>query len=322
MEGIAWYVKQFFLHPVVTFVVKIIIAITLLTALFLYIDLNEIARSLSHANPLLLILGFILVVANTGIHFVRWRFLLRLISKGISNNDVIVSLFVGYASGFFTPAQVGEIAGRIASHPDLRKSHVVGMTIIDKLYILALTILTGIVALSLFASLYFTEYWNTLYAVPILVLVGFLLYAFLFPQSMKFVFRVIPEKIRAHNLYAMLHIIETNFFNTHGRILFALTTSLYICIVIQFFIFINAFEPVSFLDTTLCSLSVYFVKAVILPISIGDLGVRESASIFFFSKIGVSAAAAFNASMCMFLANVLLPSVAGALMVVRLKLQW
>lgn len=314
--------KQIFSHPAGSFVIKIVIAAALLSALFLYIDLDEIIRSFSDANPLLLIIGFILVLVNTGIHFVRWRFLLRLISKDISNDEVFTSLFVGFAAGFFTPAQVGEIAGRIASLPDLRISHVVGMTIIEKLYVLALTILTGIIALSLFASLYFAEYWDTLYAVPVLIVVGFLLFAFLFPKSMKFVFHLIPEKIRAHNLYGMIYTIGSNFFNRHGQILFALTTSLYVVIAAQFFIFINAFEAVSFFDTALCSLSVYFVKAVILPISIGDLGVRESASIFFFSKVGVSAAAAFNASMCMFLANVLLPSVAGALMIIRLKLQW
>ena len=52
-----------------------------------------------------------------------------------------------------------------------------------------------------------------------------------------------------------------------------------------------------------------------------DLGVRESASVFFFSKFGVSSAAAFNASMCMFLVNVLLPSIAGALLVLKVKMK-
>ncbi|MBI2427648.1 MAG: flippase-like domain-containing protein [Ignavibacteriales bacterium] len=314
--------KRFFSHPLVSLTLKIAVSISILAALFYYINIDEILQSISRADTLLLVLGCSLVIANTGIHFIRWRYLLRLLSKDISNEEVFTSLLVGFAAGFFTPAQVGEIAGRIVSHPELRKSHVVGMTIIDKLYILALTILTGVAALTLFAALYFTEYWNMLYTIPVIVICGFLIFAFLFPQSIKSMLRFVPEKIRDHNLYNMISIIETKFYNAQGRTLFALTLLLYVVIAVQFFIFINAFETVSFFDTALCSLSVYFVKAVVLPISIGDLGVRESASIFFFSKVGVSAVAAFNASMCMFLANVLLPSAVGALMILKLKLKW
>lgn len=314
--------KQFFSHPVISFLLKFAITLSILVALFYYIEINEIVRSFRQANTLLLILGFVLVIANTGIHFIRWRYLLRLLSKEIQDSEVVTSLLVGFAAGFFTPAQVGEIAGRIASHPELRKSHVVGITIIDKLYILALTFLTGISALTVYTAKYFSEYWNLLYVLPIVLILVLICAVFLFPQSMKKFLKYIPEKIRQHNLYSMIGIIETTFFNQQGRLLFALTAMLYAIIGVQFFIFINAFESVSFFDTVLCSLSVYFVKAVILPISIGDLGVRESASIFFFSKVGVSAAAAFNASMCMFLANVLLPSAIGALMIVRLKTKW
>lgn len=315
-------VKRFFTHPIVSFSLKIVISVSLLTALFYYINIDEIVRSISQANALLLILGFTLVIANTGIHFFRWRYLLRLLSKEIPNEEVFTSLLVGFAAGFFTPAQVGEIAGRIMSHPELRKSHVVGMTIIDKIYILALTILTGVCALSLFTYLYFNEYWNPWYTIPVIGVSLFLVYAFLFPQSIKSMLHFLPEKIRHHSLYSMISIIETKFYNTQGRALFGLTGLLYVVIAVQFFIFINAFEAVTFFDTALCSLSVYFVKAVVLPISIGDLGVRESASIFFFSKAGVSAVAAFNASMCMFITNVLMPSVVGAIMILKLKLKW
>lgn len=314
--------KQFALNPIVSFILKIAVSVSILAALFYYIDIDDIIRSLSGANAVMVVLGFVLVIANTGIHFIRWRYLLRMLSHEISDGEVMTSLLVGFTAGFFTPAQVGEIAGRIASHPQLRKSHVVGVTIIDKLYILAVTILTGVSALALFAAAYFTEQWNAAYIFPIVVILVLICAMLLFPQSMKRYLNYIPEKIRQHNLYSMVHIIETTFFNKEGRILFVLTAGLYAVIGVQFYIFVNAFEPVSFADTVICSYSVYFVKAVILPISIGDLGVRESASIFFFSKVGVSAATAFNASLCMFLANVLLPSVIGALMIVRLKTKW
>ncbi|MHB1050052.1 MAG: lysylphosphatidylglycerol synthase transmembrane domain-containing protein [Bacteroidota bacterium] len=300
---------------------KIIVAAGLLFGLFLYIDADEIAESLAYADPLLLSAGTALVVANTGIHFIRWRYLLRLLSKEITNTDVLTSLLVGFSAGFFTPAQVGEVAGRIASHPDIRKSHIIGITIIDKMYILAATIITGIPALAIFTASQYPENWHFLFTVVIAVCSASVAVLFLLPERIQPLFRLLPARIRDHKLYAMINIIEETFHNRQARPVLALSLMLYGIIIGQFFIFLNAFESVSLTATAIGSMSVYFIKAVILPISIGDLGVRESASVFFFSKFGVSSAAAFNASMCMFLVNVLLPSIAGALLVLKVKMK-
>jgi uncharacterized membrane protein YbhN (UPF0104 family) len=313
--------KNLFLHPVVSFILKSVISISLLSALFYYIDSDKILRSYVQANKLLLTIGALLVAANTGIHFLRWRFLLRLIEPDVSNNTVITSLLVGFTAGFFTPAQVGEIAGRIASHPDARKSHIVGITLIDKLYLLALTLITGLVALIFYVTIFFTEYWNGAYVFPLLIIVVAACIASLFPQTVKTLLIYLPRRVREHKLYNMISIIETTFHNTQGRYLFLLTSALYGVIAVQFYVFINAFESVQFFESIVCTFSIYFVKTVILPVSIGDLGVRESASVFFFSKVGVSAASAFSASLCMFVVNVLLPSVVGALFILKLKLR-
>lgn len=314
--------KHFFFHPAVSFILKIVISISLLTALFYYLNVDEIIRTYNNANTLLLALGFVLTGANSGLHFLRWRYLLHRVQPNISNTSVFTSLMVGVTVGFFTPGQIGEFAGRLASHPELRKSHIIGITLIDKLYLLVLTLITGIVSLALFAMYYYPTYWNIWYSYPLLLIVALLLFIGLYPQAVKYFLRFIPSRIREHRFYALVNIIETAFHNTQGRVLFALTTILYGVIVLQFYIFVRAFEPVSLFDSTLCTLSVYFVKAVILPISIGDLGVRESAAIFFFTRVGVSAASAFSASLCMFLANIVLPSAVGALLILRLNLRW
>jgi hypothetical protein len=53
-----------------------------------------------------------------------------------------------------------------------------------------------------------------------------------------------------------------------------------------------------------------FVKSL-LPISIGDLGIREAGSIYFFSIYGISQAAALNASLLLFSINIFIPSILG-----------
>jgi uncharacterized membrane protein YbhN (UPF0104 family) len=58
----------------------------------------------------------------------------------------------------------------------------------------------------------------------------------------------------------------------------------------------------------------------IFPISIADIGIREAGSVYFFALLGISSAAAFNASMVLFLINILLPSVVGLLFLPKASL--
>lgn len=319
MERNILTVKGLLRSPAFSFLLRTLVAAGLLYGLSLYIDAAAVVASLRTADPSLLAAGFLLVAANTGVHFLRWRYLLRLVSPDVSNAEVLTSLLVGFTAGFFTPAQVGEFAGRIASSPGVRRSRIVGMTLIDKAYLLAATVLTGVPSLALFVSLFYPGQWNSAYSAGIILFVTAVVALASFPERSIGLLRRLPERVRSHRFFSIFGVMEDGFRDLHGRVTFLYSLALYAVIALQFALFINAFEPVAADVSVIGSFSVYFVKAVILPVSIGDLGVRESASVFFFAKYGVSAAAAFNASLCMFLANILLPSAAGALLVLRLR---
>lgn len=313
--------KEFFSRPIVLFWLKVLISAVLVTALIRYIDFGALIESLSRAHYALLALGFALIAINIGVHFLRWRYLLRLIAADISNEEAFTSLLVGLTAGFFTPGQIGEFAGRIASHPDIKKTHILGITIIDKLYLLALTSIFGIISVAVFAFVYFNALWSNLYGLAAGVIVCTLFFIFLQPTFAKNIFAYIPERFKRHALYNVVDVIDTKFHNKEGRVLFLMTGLLYSLIFLQFYIFATAFEPIHFFDSLMCSSAVYFVKAVVLPFSIGDLGIRESAAVFFFSRIGFSPASAFNASMCMFFANLAIPSLIGAFLILKLKVR-
>ncbi|MFA6457025.1 MAG: lysylphosphatidylglycerol synthase transmembrane domain-containing protein [Bacteroidota bacterium] len=311
--------NAFLSHPRVAAVVKMIISIALIVALLYYININAIAESFRNANVFYLSVGFALAILQLFIHVYRWRYLLRLISKDISTGEAMTSFFVGFMAGFFTPAQIGEFAGRIASHPNVNKSHIVGITLVDKLYWAALTFVIGGGGVIVFISNHFEEYWNPLYRYPVTFVLGVIIAVFLYPEKIKEVLKALPEKIRGHRFYEMIQVIEDVFHNKNGWMLFFLTTLLYSVILIEYYFLTNAFQAVGFEDVVMCAASVLFVKAVILPISFGDLGVRESAAVFFFEKVGVIAAVAFNASIVMSFANVIVPTAIGAVLVTKLK---
>ena len=87
---------------------------------------------------------------------------------------------------------------------------------------------------------------------------------------------------------------------------------------VQLFILILAFEKISPLQSFAASSSAMLVKTL-LPISLGDIGIRESASVYFYAKMGISKATAFDASFILFILNILFPSFVGLVIVLRDK---
>ncbi|MBU1881561.1 hypothetical protein KKA08_05960, partial [bacterium] len=67
------------------------------------------------------------------------------------------------------------------------------------------------------------------------------------------------------------------------------------------------------------SAATLFTKAA-LPISIGGLGVGETASVGFFKIFEVSQAAAFNSSVMLFSMNVLFPAILGFFIMLKLRI--
>lgn len=60
-----------------------------------------------------------------------------------------------------------------------------------------------------------------------------------------------------------------------------------------------------------------FAKTIIPPVSFAELGIREGASVFFLTYFGETQAVAFNASIFLFMINVLLPSLVGLIFFFR-----
>jgi uncharacterized membrane protein YbhN (UPF0104 family) len=60
-----------------------------------------------------------------------------------------------------------------------------------------------------------------------------------------------------------------------------------------------------------------FAKTMIPPISLGELGIREGASVFFITQLGETASTGFNASIFLFFINVLIPSLIGMILLLK-----
>ena len=54
-----------------------------------------------------------------------------------------------------------------------------------------------------------------------------------------------------------------------------------------------------------------FAKTIIPPVSFGELGIREGASVFFITQMGEVASVGFNASIFLFMINLVIPAIIG-----------
>jgi len=104
-----------------------------------------------------------------------------------------------------------------------------------------------------------------------------------------------------------------------ARVLLAWCVIFFLTFSMQLYLLVSAFEPVSPIHAFAASSSAMFVKTL-LPISLGDLGIRESAVVYFFGLFHVERASAFNASFILFSINILMPSLLGLVILLRNRL--
>jgi uncharacterized membrane protein YbhN (UPF0104 family) len=92
----------------------------------------------------------------------------------------------------------------------------------------------------------------------------------------------------------------------------------YLCFLIQYVLLVAAFSHnQNFLDYFWAGNLMMFAKTIIPPISLGELGIREGASVYFLTQLGEASAVAFNASIFLFIINLLIPALIGLVLLFR-----
>jgi len=298
--------------------IKIAIASLVMVILLKRVSLKDISTAFQSARMLCIGAALILLVPNIYIQFFKWRYLVRLLKPTVTNREVFQSLLAGFTFGFITPGRVGEF-GRAFFIKDCPWVSLLGITFIDKLFSLGVVFFWGALGLMFFVS-------RQLYLYTLAPIIVFMVIALIVIYYIMFH----PEVIRAF-LYSINIILPfrdkiklvmgslDNFHRRQALNLLIMTFGFYLIFLIQFYILVCSFDNARFIPAFWAIASTMLVKSL-LPISLGDLGIRESAAIFFLSKIGVHDSAAFNASILLFLINLLIPSLVGLVLVLKHRL--
>ncbi len=300
--------------------IKIMIAAGLILFLVTWIRPSEILVAIKNADLIFILFAAALLLPNIYLQFLKWKLTSLHLLQEADNKKIFNSLFYGLAAGVFTPARVGEYFGRgivFKNQPILK---VTVATFIDKLFLL--------VIVAFFGSLTSIMFIHSYYKVPsmitsgliiVIIVLFYLLFIFLFhsehwQQFLNLKFKSINKfKVFLESL-SVVHKID----KSYSSKMILLSILLYTCFIIQYALLVIAFSNNSnFLQYIIAGNLMMFSKSIVPPISLGELGIREGASIFFITQIGETANVGFNASIFLFLINVLLPALIGFVLLLK-----
>ncbi len=301
-------------------VLKPSVSTVLIYAIFERIQITEIHAELRDIYWPSFAAGLFLTLPNVLVQHYKWRYLVRIIERTARDRDVFASLMCGFSMGLVTPGRLGEI-GRGLFIAGASKGRLTGMAIIDKVlsqWSMAFLGLTGLLFLAAAAGSELGRFrWAFLglSAVFSLSTLVALLRADAVRSSIRGLKRLLPRIPYRNKVFAVVDASE-EFRRRH-----LLTSVLYafafqFIILAQFYCFINAFDALGPLDTLVGISAAMFVKSM-LPVALMDLGVREGVVLYFLGQMGVAPAPAFNASIMIFLSNVLVPGAVGVYYVIR-----
>jgi uncharacterized protein (TIRG00374 family) len=305
------------MRKAISLLIRICISAGILFFLLKCVDTENIIQSALHINKPILILVLLLTLLIYFVGFLRWRMLLVGLGLSVSWFLIFRSFCIGYFFNLFFPSTIG---GDLIRGIDLglriqNAKRVAASLILDR--ISGYSALVCVCLLALLLGRRIITDAAIFIALGIILLILAVILALLFN---KFLFARCSKFLRffgrAGQALSNLHYEIYNFRNQKGIIIKNLAYSL----VVQ------SIMPVTFYLITLALgvkiRPIYFfilvpiITAVsALPFSVAGLGLREAGSMYFFTKVGMSAETALTVALLSF-AIIFLFGLAGGIIYV------
>jgi glycosyltransferase 2 family protein len=281
---------------------RLTISLAILVTFVIYSDPKRIAGVIAASNPAGFFCGILIYVVALFINSVKWR----LFIPAYSTWRLFRLTLSAQLYALVTPSQVGAEIYKGASMLKVgsNSASVVSSLILDRV--------TGLMALSLVccAGLLFTAYPEKVPAGWFWLSVGFVCLTsmlFLVPQVIPVRWLVLTGGARAlpaqriANSIRALFVAMRNASSHPGTVLKALGLSLLYqlaCVLLTMVLAQNEGVDIGFLEW--CWISTIVSLIVLLPISIGGLGVREGGFLAVLSVLGIPAEKALSVSLSIF----------------------
>jgi len=279
----------------------------------------------------LLFIVVLLMFVNWGLESQKWRFMIGKIER-VSFFRSLLAVFTGISISSFTPNRTGEYFGR-AFILD-KASHVDGIliTILGSMSQLLITILTGTLSMLVFipkflsSNAFFSGY--IYYGFVVLIILLDLLLLFLV-MNVQFLSVLRDKLLRSKLKKFRKHLaVFSDFWPRDMAYVIGMSFLRYIVFTIQFLVLLKVFSvPVPLFDGVIIISLIFFVLSIVPTITITELGIRNSAAVYFFGiyfnhKSGMSDSiliGILSAATLLWIINLAIPAVIGTFCVFRLK---
>ena len=301
------------------FALKGVLAVGAVVALVHLAEPADVAAAVAHADPRWALLALALVPVNIGLEAYRWGRLVRRLAPSVRTRDAVRAVVGSYPLGLLTPGRVGDYVGRAVYLRDIPAGASAALTFGERMATLAACLVGGLVALGPYLRTQAepSPLWPAVLAVGFLA-AGGLLALILFPGLARSVVTTLVPVAPVRRAVAAFGRIPSE----EAVTLLALSAVRYVVFSAQFVFLVRAVAPNApwgglWLGVAL----VFFAKSAIPQVTLGDLGVREGAAVFFLGAYGVAPAAALDASLALFGLNLLLPALVGVPFLLQLQLR-
>lgn len=301
------------------FALKAVLAVVALVLLVNAAKPAEVLARLLGANPMWVLAAVLLLPVNVGLEAYRWWRLVRRLAPGVRYGQALVAVVGSYPLGLLTPGRVGDYVGRALYVRELAPGASAALTFGERMATLAACLVGGLAALGPYLAAHAppSPLWPTL-VVGTALATGGLLALLLFPRlGQAVVSTLVPIRAvrRAVAAFGQIPSGEAVALVVLSMVRYGVFSAQFVCLVL-------AFAPgASWTGAALAVALTFYAKSAVPQVTLGDLGVRESASVFFLGAYGVGAAAALNASLAVFAVNLLLPALLGIPLLLRLRLR-
>ncbi len=299
------------------FALKGVLAAVVVVALVRLADPAEVRHTIATADLRLALAALLLVPVNIGLETYRWWRLVRRLAPEVRYNEALRAVVGSYPLGLLTPGRVGDYVGRAVFLRAVPGGVSAALTFGERMATLAACLAGGLLALKPFldAQVAPSPLWAAVTGVG-LVATGALVAGILFPSLARTTLATVLPFDRVRRAVRAFDEIPQE----EGAALLALSAIRYVVFSGQFVLLVHALAPeVPLLGSVVAVALVFFSKSAIPQVTLGDLGIREGAAVYFLAAYGVDAAAALDASLALFAVNLVLPALLGVPLLLRLQ---
>ena len=269
------------------------------------------------ANSWLMALVTVLMLVNWSLEAFKWKLMMRKLEV-IPFPRALSAVFSGLTVSFFTPNRIGEYAGRVFHLHSANRIKGTLVTILENFSQLIITVAIGSVSLVLYLNAYTELHGYILWVTGVILL--------LFSGTLIFLFLEVPvldaaalKMRRLKNITSYLEVLS-EYKKQELLVILGLALLRYIVFTTQFFLLLRIFGVHgSFAEEVLLINMIFFVMTLIPTFALAELGVRGAVATYFLSKISFDSLAILNASVSLWLINLVIPAIAGIIFIFQFR---